>query len=78
MLPVTQIPYTEIALAIIAIVMMVKVAEFENRSALIWGCITFVLVFCAMRFFGHQFVRVLVATGLAFGAMTAAKMLSED
>jgi Mg/Co/Ni transporter MgtE len=78
MLPVPQIPYTEIALAIIAIVMMVKVAEFENRSGLLWGCVTFALVFCSMWFFGRPFVRVIVAAGLAFGAMTAAKMLSDD
>ena len=78
MLPIPMISYTEIALAICVIVAMVKVAEFENRSGLIWGCITLVLVFCALWFFGHPFVRVLVAGGLAFGAMTAAKMIQEE
>jgi hypothetical protein len=78
MLPVPMFNYTEIALAICVIVIMVKAAEFENRSGLIWGCITLALVFCSMWFFGRPFVRVLVAGGLAFGAMTAAKMIQED
>ena len=71
-------PYAEVALAVCVIVAMVKVAEFENRSGLIWGCITLALVFCAMWFFGHPYLRVLVAGGLAFGAMTAVKMMRED
>ncbi len=78
MLPIRPIPYLEIALGVCVIVAMVKVAEFENRSGLIWGCVTFALVFCAMWFFGQPYVRVLVAGGLAFGAMTAAKMIQED
>ncbi len=78
MLPIGPIPYVEVVLAICVIVIMVRAAEFENRSGLIWGCITLVLVFCAMWFFGQPYVRVLVAGGLAFGAMTAAKMIQEE
>jgi hypothetical protein len=72
------IPYTEIFLAIAVIVTMGKVADFENRSVPIWGGLTLLLVSGSMWFLGHPFIRVILAGGLAYGAMTALKMIQED
>jgi hypothetical protein len=64
----------EIILAIGACVVVGKVASADGRSALIWGLIT-AGICVASLLIPIPFLRILIAFGVAFGIMIAAKAI---
>jgi hypothetical protein len=67
----------EIILAIGACVVVGKIASADGRSALIWGLIT-AGICCASLVIPIPFLRILIAFGVAFGAMIAVKAIRGD
>jgi hypothetical protein len=64
----------EIAMIIAAIVLMVKVADAENRSGLLWGCATRGIAFVSL-FLPWPYLRVFLAAVVAFAAMMVVNMV---
>ena len=62
-------------MVIFAIVVMVRVADAENRSPIIWGAMTFLLCMFSLAI-PLPFLRVLMALGVSLGALFTSKMLS--
>lgn len=60
-----------------AVVLMVRVAEMEGRSQVVWGAVTAGLCILSVMFIPFPFVNVVIGLVLAFGAMFAAKALTE-
>ena len=62
---------------IAAVVLMYRVAEFENRSGIIWGAVTFGLCMGAAMTIPLPFVNIVVGVVVAFVAMFVAKAIQE-
>lgn len=78
MAAVEAVSYVEVVLAAAMVILMIRIADFENRSPLGWGILAFALVFGSMWVLRYPFVRVILAGALVFGGMTAARMIRED
>ena len=66
----------EMLMIIAAVVLMVKVADFEDQSKLGWGVITLLLCIASL-FMPLPFIRVGIAVVLAFAAMTTYKIIAK-
>jgi hypothetical protein len=64
----------ELILAIVLIVAVVKVANIENRSPVLWGVITFLISAACVVVIPIPFLRIGVAFIAAFAAMMIMKM----
>ena len=64
----------ELVRVIFAIVVMVRVADAENRSPIIWGAATFLLCMLSLAI-PLPFLRILIALAVSVGALFASKML---
>jgi len=65
----------ELVMVIFAVVVMVRVADAENRSGSLWGAVTFLLCMLSLAI-PLPFLRVLIALGVSLGALFVSKMLS--
>jgi hypothetical protein len=63
----------ELLLGIVAVAAMAKVADADGRSALVWGLITFAIVFACIYGIPLPFLRVLIGLIIAFVAMMVRK-----
>ena len=66
----------ELVVVVAAIVVMVRVADAERRSPVIWGAITFGLCFLSFMI-PLPFLRVGIALVVSYGAMFACKLLGQ-
>ncbi|GEM_PF-1363612 len=66
----------EILLAFLLVAVMAKVADSDNMSAIIWGCVTF-LVCLGCLFIPIPFLRLGIAIIIVFAAMTGYKMIAK-
>jgi len=64
----------ELVMVIAAVVLAAKVADIENRSPWLWGCLAFGLCFASLFFPYLPFLRVLIATVLVIVLMMATKL----
>lgn len=62
---------------IAAVSVMVKVADAEGKSSVLWGGITFVLCYCSSMLIPFPFAGVLAGLVLSYGVMLAANMMDE-
>ena len=65
----------ELLIIAVAIAVMVRVANLENRSPFIWGCVTFALCFLSLTI-PFPFLRVVLAMAVSFGAMFVSKLIT--
>ena len=58
-----------------AVVFMYRVAEFENRSGVFWGGVTFILCILSTMLIPLPFINICIAVVLSFAAMFVVKLL---
>jgi len=63
-------------LIIAAVVAMVKIADAENQSMILWGVVTLLLVVACSVFIPFPFLGPLAGFILSFGAMTTYKIVT--
>ena len=66
----------ELILVVAAIVLMVRIADAEGRSGIIWGAVTFGICMapCAIPL---PFIRIAIAAPLSYGIMFSIKLATE-
>jgi len=67
----------ELFLAVVMVVTMIKIADADGQSAILWGSAAFVISVLCFMFIPFLFIRVLIAAVLTFAAMTAYKMVKK-
>jgi hypothetical protein len=67
----------EIVLGIAVVVMMAKVANADDQSAVTWGGLTFLLCVASVLFVPLPFLRMLLAGAAVFALMIGYKMVAE-
>jgi hypothetical protein len=66
----------ELIVGFLAIGAMVKIADADNQSSLLWGAATFGLIVLCSILIPLPFLRIGIAFVLAFIAMTAYKVIA--
>jgi hypothetical protein len=59
---------------ICAIIIMVKVADIEGRSSLVWGFATFVSCIACSMLIPWPLINIALGLGVSYGAMFALKL----
>ena len=60
-----------------AVTIMVRVAEAENRSGILWGGITFILCFFVGPLLLPSFIGIFAGLLLSFGSMFALNLIQD-
>jgi len=66
----------ELAMLIAAVVLMVRVASMEGRSAVLWGVLTLVLCIGSAAI-PLPMIRIVIAVVVSYGIMFALKLMDK-